>query len=156
MMNHIALTGPDNDTVANYLVEKYGFKKYSFMAVLRRIAEDLFEVKIDETKDMMHDGFDVDTPKTLMIKLKAAIEHAVPFYSEDEFVSPFARKVMLEILRDKPEKFVISDYSYESEKPVVSLFKCMVIQIGSFKRIEPNLVVTNEEDLYKKIEELSR
>lgn len=162
-MNHIALTGGNRvgkDTVAAYLVEHYGYKRYAFADVLHRIIEDLFEIVIDDgTKDEKQPTFDVDTPRSLMIKTASALNQTFPFYmgADKVHISPFARKLWLQLEREKPEKFVITDYRFAEEMPIVQLYDCTVIQVGSFRRMEPMCVLLNDgtkEDLYRHVDTL--
>lgn len=107
----ILISGPigvGKDTVANYLVTKYNFKRVSFADSLKREVSDQYNIPLDhfyerELKDSIL--YESVTPRTLLI------DYATKKRSKD--IDYFVKHVVEEIDTDK---IVIPDFRMFNEK----------------------------------------
>lgn len=161
MLNRvIALSGwkgSGKDSVANYLVEKFGYIKKSFAARLKDLVSDTYRVpredldhperkemplhnlpviSTDPFTDSIHTLLQTElksgywTPRALCI-LEGSIKRSV-------YPNHWVQTVAMEIMIDPFSKYVISDLRYQSEADTLKILlpEIQLIRISRFDSIE--------------------
>lgn len=159
--------GHGKDTFADYLVDKYGFKKYTFGNLLKKTIKILFSMSDEqlygEKKEDVDDFWGYSSRQLLQIIGTDLLRNQ---FDENIFTKSLYKK----IIEDDYKKIVISDVRFENEKNMVESIGGIIYRINrntiknndnhisekaldhiEFKTIENNSTIG---ELYKKIDNI--
>ena len=152
------------DTIANYLVDNYKYKRYAFADPLKDICRILFEFNEEQlygNKKEILDEFWEKTPREIFQMIGTDLFRN--YLSQNFWVNVLERKI-----KDK-EMIVISDVRFENEAEMIRRLDGIIIKVvrnnsiidtheseSYIEQIECDITITNDttkKELYSKIDE---
>ena len=125
------------DTVANYLVEKYGYKRIAFADPIKEICKNIFGLSNEQLygnkKEDIDDYWKI-SPRQLMQFIGTDLfrnntEKVMPDIGENIWIHVLVKKISDEIHKDPHARFVITDVRFENELEYIAKLNGLKIKV---------------------------
>jgi cytidylate kinase len=167
------------DTVANHLVQKYGYKRIAFADPIKDICQIVFGLSIEQLNSYMKEEIDdywKISPRNLMQFIgtdlfRNNMATIMPNIGDNIWIHVLIRKISNEIQKDPNIKFVITDVRFDNELEYIAKLNGLKIKVqrnniinndhheseSYTDKLNVDYILNNDDtidDLYIKIDEL--
>ena len=157
MKQFIAITGRKSngkDTLGNYLVKNYGYKRISFADPIKEICKTLFKFNnkqlngsLKETKDEFWNV----TPREVFQYVgtdlfRYQISTIMPHIENNFWIAVMKRTILKELEINPQQKFVITDLRFQNEFDFCREMDCLIIRVS--RSVPENQFNQHESEIY--------
>ena len=125
------------DTIANYLVDKHGYKRIAFADPIKDICKSVFGLNHEQLHGNLKeetDSYWKTTPRKLMQFIGTDLfrnntANIMPHIGDSVWIHVLVKKISDEISKDPTSKFVITDVRFENELECINKLNGLKIKV---------------------------
>lgn len=169
------------DTVGDYLVLKYGYKKIAYADALKSAIKCIFDFTDNQLygteKEIIDPVWNITPRETFQFVgtqlFRNQINELLPELNDNIWIKVVENKIQNELIKNPNQKFVITDIRFENECDIIRKMNGLLIKItrssinnddkheseNNINNIQPDYIINNDEnlsDLYNKIDLLMK